>query len=329
LKTFSLILLTLFFGGVATIGSLWALGIVDPLALWRPKAPSRPPSGIPVLVSGRAIPAYTRITREHLVDPKTGDLAIRYLSPKTIEEKELIPANKIDQIIGRVLNRDKQPTYAFTEKDFFPRETRPGVVAGIPPGKRAFVLQGEKIAGIHELKAGDRFDLLGSLPVDFEKSLAKHKGVGVEDALLANQLSGNTLPKRASVKVLVQNGMIVVPVKVRQVPLGSGAPKGGQPPTKPVQEITIAVDPREVAPLMEALAINAHIVCVARSGRPDDPGESSVTPGLIASPNLRVVETIIGGKRQQLLFPRPGEGPANAAEDDPPPEPARRTAAVQ
>ena len=53
-----------------------------------------------------------------------------------------------------------------------------------------------------------------------------------------------------------------------------------------------------MAALTEALAIHAEVNCVARSGRPDDPGTSSVTPGSPPAPKVRTLETIIGGKRQ-------------------------------
>ena len=36
----------------------------------------------------------------------------------------------------------------------------------------------------------------------------------------------------------------------------------------PVQEIVIAVEPQEVAPLAEAMDLKYEITCVARSGRP-------------------------------------------------------------
>ena len=40
------------------------------------------------------------------------------------------------QITGRVVDHEKPPRYPFTELDFLPKGTRPGLVAVIPPGKR-------------------------------------------------------------------------------------------------------------------------------------------------------------------------------------------------
>ena len=80
-----------------------------------------------------------------------------------------LPPNVItdrSKIIGRVMNHEKGPGYVFTEADFMPVGTRFGVVAGIPPGKRSFTVEASKISGIHGLQLGDRFDLVGTLPVD-------------------------------------------------------------------------------------------------------------------------------------------------------------------
>jgi hypothetical protein len=71
--------------------------------------------------------------------------------------------------------------------------------------------------------------------------------------------------------------------------------------------------------LSEALAVHAEIICVARSGQPDDP-EDSVTPGMNPAPGLRTVETIVGGRRQVLIFPKPGQGPLELPAPEEPPK---------
>jgi Flp pilus assembly protein CpaB len=313
LRAVSFVVVTLVTAGVATVGSMWAMGIPLPfLAHKAAAAPLARKAGIAVLLSARPIPAYTKVTREYLFDAQ-GEPLVRYLTSEQVKKIGCI--TDVSQIVDRVLARDKRAGYAFTEKDFFPDGTRPGLVAGIPPGKRAFVLQGDKILGIHGLKAGDHFDLLGTLPVDWDKALARYRTSGMPDPMLAAQDSGS-LPKHASVKALVQNGVIVVATTIREVPVGSGGQKGA-PRTRPVQEITIALDPREVAPLTEALAVHAEVFCVARSGRPDDLGESSITLGSIARPQVQTLETIVGRKRQMLVFPRPGQGPQEPMSETP------------
>src|SRR6266513_2228693 len=82
-----------------------------------------------------------------------------------------------------------------------------------------------------------------------------------------------------------------------------------QIPTKPVQEIHISIDPKEVAPLHEALAIGANLVCVARSSRPDESKAKTFTPGSAPPSPIHAMETIKGNSRQTLYFPTPGKGP--------------------
>jgi hypothetical protein len=75
-----------------------------------------------------------------------------------------------------------------------------------------------------------------------------------------------------------------------------------------VQEIVIAVDPEEVPPLSEAVALSYEMTVVARSGRPDDAGDSRITLKATRS-GPRSVETIVGDKRQTLVFPGSGRSP--------------------
>ena len=53
----------------------------------------------------------------------------------------------------------------FIEADFLPKGTLPGVVAGIPPGKRALTLEAGKLKGVDKLQAGDHLDILAAVPV--------------------------------------------------------------------------------------------------------------------------------------------------------------------
>ncbi|MCI0682418.1 MAG: hypothetical protein L0Y71_09955 [Gemmataceae bacterium] len=298
--------LALVMGTVLTIGTLWALGVELPFLSRKAAAPQ--PSGFPLPVLAQSLPAYTKVTIEHFIDPRTRDFSVRYVSSKEEAEKLGFITDK-KEILNRVLTRDKAAGYPFLEKDLYPKDTRAGLVAGIPAGKRAFVLAADKVQGIHGLKLGDRFDLLASVPFDMDKAFAKLKLVGTP----APAHSG----KGARVRVLVQDGAIVLPVAIREIPTGPA--KGGKAPTKVVQEATIAVDPDEVAPLHEALAIQATLMCVARSGRTEEESMKTLTPGSPPPPPLHAMEVISGAKRQTLVFPVAGKGPQELAPEPMPP----------
>ena len=309
---------------VGTIGGvvvLAAVGVID-LPFLHKKATAQPapppPGSVAVILTPRPIPAFTLLTRDHLVDARSLEFAVMYLPGESVTRGGLLT---FDKISGRVLASDKAAGFAFTEKDFLPIGTRPGMVAGIPPGKRSFVLQSDRITGIQALQIGDRVDLLATLPVDFDKALEKYGKTGVPLFLAESQRShGSYLPRRAGVKALVQNGAVVLPVTTRKIAMANTMlGPDGRPKTKVVQEVTIAIDPAEVAPLTEALAVNAEMFCVAHSGLPDAP-PAQPTPGSNPAPRIGVTEIITGNKRSWRSF---GAGGAAAT------GPARRGAAEE
>lgn len=276
---------------------------------------------IAVPVSAQRIPRYTRITRDHLWDVQKMRLAVIHLPPGQVS-KDMF--TDMRQILGRVLDHDKAAGYAFTERDFLPPGTRPGLVAGIPAGKRAVRVEADKVSGIFGLQPGDRFDLVSAVPLDVGRGQAQSFGAagGVYGRQLDLQARLSNWQKQATVRVIVQNGVVVEPMITRQIPVFTRSlTQGGVTRTRPIQEIVIAVDPDEVAPLLESLAVDAEIACVPRSGRPDDPlmsrtpgqsprspfalpalGDGQGTGGAPAS-SLTMIETINGTTRDMVAAP--------------------------
>lgn len=255
---------------------LWYAGVIDLSGLRRPTRSTAGLVAVPIPL--RAIPAYTRITRDHLFDPQTQQVSVLYLPPASVTDVML---TRVGDIIGRVLDHDKGPGFVFTNADFLPRGTREGLVAGIPAGKRALRVDLEKVDGLIGLHIGDRFDLVATLPIDAGLNATRAFDVGgAFGAQLSLQARLQNWQKQATVQVLVQSGVLVEPVATRQVPVFSRTlTQGGITRMRPVQEAVIAVGPHEVAPLTEAMAVGATISTVPRSGRPDDP-QDSLTPGL-------------------------------------------------
>jgi hypothetical protein len=232
------------------------------------------------------------------------------MSAERIEQEGVI--TDLSQILGRVLARDKRVGYVFTERDFLPEGTRPGVTAGIPEGKRGVRLEANDVQGLVELNVGDRFDLLASLPVEHKGPSAAVAAIGgAFAAQSANQAALDGLDRQARVTVLVQSGTIVRPMRTRAVPTSNASLTRGQfTSTRPVQEVVIAVAPEEVAPLMEALAVGAKVVCVPRSGRPGDPLDSVTPERRPKSPyeqhagGFVMVETFDVNGRRMVAVPR-------------------------
>ena len=76
----------------------------------------------------------------------------------------------------------------------------------------------------------------------------------------------------------------------------------------PVEEVVIAVDPAEVAPVTQALATDVDVMCVVRSGRPGDPEADTETPGADPLADITTIDTLSGSKREYVSLPQHNSG---------------------
>ena len=284
---------------VSTVGFAWYKSWLLAKAL----APLVQPEGtIAVPITTQAVPAYTRLNRDHFWDAKARTIAVIYLYPN-----EIVPgtSTSLDQILNRVLAVDKKPGYAVTELDLLPKGTRAGIAGGVPPGKRAIVLGASLIHGIHGLRRGDHLDLVASIAVDPKPPSG---GRDARSILLAFQPPTSALgtaatKKKANVIVLAEDAVLVSPVTIRYLPSPT-APKGKgtESKGKPIEEVVIAVDPDEVTRVSEGLGVDAVVTAIAHSGRPDPPKTTIKPAPPPPGPSPTVIETIRGGKRTTLIF---------------------------
>lgn len=310
--------------GYLVLGGEFRVPLTDPpivLAFSKdegPKKAVRPAGTVLIPISTKDIRAFTKVTREHLWSGSAARWGTVPMREESLSDQIIVDRK---QILGRVLAKDKPAGYIFTEADFLPRGTQPGVVAGIPVGKRGLRVEASQIAGLFGLRVGDRFDLLSTVPVEAGGSGSSGSsgfgGLYGKQMELESRYSGG---RQARVRVLAQNAIVVSPVSTRRAPTTSTSlTQGVRTVTKPVQEVVIAVAPEEVAPLMEALAVSAKLNCVPRSGRPGD-AMDSVTPDLVPrspffgpvsnrdgaeedSSRFRFVETVRGSFRELIAVP--------------------------
>ncbi len=310
-----------FFVYVLIVGSV-TIPFTDPprvisFAEKEQERPWEPPAGsVMVPVSGRNIPAYAKLSRDDIWDRKNNRISAIYVRPEEVSDAMITDVKKL---LGRVLDHAKQPGYAFTEEDFMPEGTRPGLTAGIPVGMRGQRLELEKVSGLYALNPGDRFDLVATLPLEGDPTSTLRKLGGAYAERVAAEAQLENYGKQATVRVVVQNGVIVSPVETREIPVESATLTGGASTrTRPVQEVQIAIWPEDVAPLVEAIAVNAQLTAVPRSGHPDDP-KDSVTPSSSpkspfgessdgAAGSMSFVETVTGKSREVVPVP---SAPAN------------------
>ncbi|ANM29423.1 hypothetical protein ABI59_07225 [Acidobacteria bacterium Mor1] len=288
---------------------LVAVLVIALFDLW-PEPPRRasgpPPGQVVVPLSSVPLRAFEKIRREHLFVPGTTNPSVAYLDPEDVRAQGIMTTS---EILGRVLARDKASGYAFTENDFLPPGTREGLVAGIPPGMRAIRLPAERVDGLFGLRAGDRFDLVSTVPLN--------RSVGGEidmTGVLGGQGGLSASGMSASVQLIVQNGYVVSPIGTRAAPVFSQTlTRGAINQSRPIQEIVIAVAPQEVFAVTQALAVKAELTCVPRSGNSEEPvadpsnlhGNGTAHPG-IGPGGMSVVETIRGAERGFRAVPRSG-----------------------
>lgn len=219
----------------------------------------------------RPVRAYDAITRTDLINPQTGQLNVIWL-PKAQANAEI--HRDLSQIMGRVVGRDKKAGYVLSERDFLPKGTRPGLSAGIPPGKRSLTVEVKAVAGMELLRQGDVFDLMAVLPTreDPESNIEQAALLG---GVKPPDTRSGQLARQTGIKPLVIGGtMVAITQGASQSTKGAGelvVPAGrSRKKTKTEMVATIAIDPVEVSPLTEALGLEVKIFCVARSGHPDE-----------------------------------------------------------
>jgi len=278
------------------------------MLLWQSldESESARPQGVPegsvaIPVLATELPAYTQLQLEHLVDPRTGALAVIYLPEDSILDSTILDPS---ELVGRVLAGPKQPFRVFAKGDVLPPGTRPGLVAGIPPGKRALRIDASKVSGIVGLHQGDRFDLVATFPAK--------RGGSAQSVYGASGAAGAT--RRAQAQIVADGATVVSALESRAVPTGSAGRPG-----KVVQEMVIALAPEEIPAVTEALELAKRIDCIPRSGLPG--AEASAAESVAGrtaggrSPYDEPVVDMIEGNQRSLRFvpdealPTVGSGP--------------------
>src|SRR5579862_6245891 len=159
---------TFLVGGFLTVTVLAATGVVK-LPWWANAI--MPPSYegmVPVPVSIRNLKSGEKVTRDDFVDLQKGNVRVVYLKPEKLRTTTLV---QLEDIIGRVLARDKRADTAFSSEDFHPLGTRPGPTAAIPFSKRSLAIPADKLHGlVPGMKEGDRVDVVVTIVADPSKS---------------------------------------------------------------------------------------------------------------------------------------------------------------
>ena len=185
----------------------------------------------------------------------------------------------VNAIIGRVVKKDKRAGLGFQESTFFPQGTPEGIAGATPPGMRAVTLDATKLTGVHALNAGDRIDLMASVPVgDVGAFQSQHNSRLPSAALVASTSSGDT-DSATEPMLLAQGAVVLKPVYVRnEATTSASLTQGKRIQNVPKYEVAIAVAPGDVIPLQSALNKSLRITCIGHSMQPngDEAGATSL-----------------------------------------------------
>jgi len=255
--------------GVSGVLVAWAVGAFKSEAT-RQAADRTGQLAFPAIV--RPMAAYEMVTKDDFINPRTNQLNVVWLPEATAE----VASRDMSDLIGRVLSRDKQAGLVLTEADFMEKGTRPGLVAGIPPGKFAMSVEATGIPGLSQLRGGDRFDLLVSLPMqEGEDQLSNSEPAALFGGVKPPSMRVGQLSRRHGVKHLVTDGMLIALFRGEKSSTSgtAGLPTAPRANSRnaPAAETVfaeLAVDPEEIGPLTEALALGTSMTCVLRSGLP-------------------------------------------------------------
>ncbi|MEM8669867.1 MAG: hypothetical protein AAGG48_20240 [Planctomycetota bacterium] len=252
--------------GLASLTVAWSMGFFDG------EEPIDRTGQLAFPALSRPVSAFEPITREDLLDAQQ-QLNIIWM-PESVAD---VASRDIGELIGRVLKHDKSAGMVLTRYDFMPEGTKPGVSAGIPPGKFAVTIPSNDIPGLGQLRNGDRFDLMVALQEqegDRQTTVGNSEPAAVFGGVKPPSLRVGQLSRRHGVKRLVTGGHLVTLSrgKERSVRGSSGLtvkPSTSRTSTTPVTYAEIAIDEEEIGPLTEAISLNTPMTCIVRSGHPD------------------------------------------------------------
>lgn len=195
---------------------------------------------------------------------------------------------RLNQVIGRVLDREKSPNFGFTEGNFLPEGTRSGTVGGVPRGMKAYTLEAGKLVGIHGLKIGDKVDLLASIPLEkISSGGSLSSGSVIPASLVVDSSSKSRGSEYKEPRLVASDAQVIAPVYRRsKTTTSSSLIDGTSTRNTPVEEVVLAVYETDVPAVTEVLSLDIPIAVVAHSGRPKVEEDDTPPEGM-----MRVVVT--------------------------------------
>ena len=280
--------------------------------------PTAADGSIKVWTSYQPIPAFTKVGPRHLSMPN-GQLSLTPVFPDKHADVVFYEVLDVDKLLNRVLKVDKPANSAFKESDFLPEDTRAGVNAGIPPGKRGVWVDLSKVTGLADLQRGDVIDLVAAIAPSLQTKLDTTVLGKVADTVMKARLEAAAAETQkasaASTWVAARAATVIVPSRKRAVP-GSNPKRAN---AAMLEEAFLAIEPEDVVRLSQALAQEVTLLAAPRSSQPNDapveiedqmPEDAAATLRKLLTGDeegegtMQMVEVIRGGARETVTVPR-------------------------
>jgi hypothetical protein len=287
--TVLLIALLAVVGGIAIVASLAAAGVVTLPFMQKSTLAADKSSDhkgqIPIPIAARSVAVFNALQREDLFDPQTRTVKISWVEPETAKKMGFI--TQYPELLGRVLNHDKSPGYAFTEADFYPKGAQPTPANAVEPNMRGLYVDPNKIDGLAALKRGDHFDLMAVKPG--VSGASDHANTSYGSASIARSESDKRVWNTSS-RALVQAGKVIMALPAAS----AGKPKAGD-------QMYIQVSPDEFVDLQDALTLGARISCATRPAIAA--GATKPLPDPSAPVPTDSIEVLSGSKSRRFEIP--------------------------
>jgi hypothetical protein len=244
------------------------------------------------------------MTWDLLINPSTGMAVTEAKDVESLKKRGIIPM-EFSEIRDRVLAREKPVGAVFTEADFFPKGTLPGMQSLIPLGYRAVTVTPGKLKGSRTLAYNNHIDIIAA------QAYEEKDANGAIDPIMHRPLpKGSSLEnfRRARQEIVARDAIVITPATVEEIPTTKNDPHM-RPVPAPIEEMVIAVKISEVAGLEAAIADGSLLFADLRSGLPVTPDKNE--PELILPeppPQLTFVgptriETVKGRKHDVATVP--------------------------
>lgn len=224
--------------------------------LWSGGGEVRAANSIPVVLSMLPMQPGEQVTVPALWNQEQNTYNHMYIDKGAVAEKNYLDTPEL--VVGRVLRRPKPAGQAFTEFDFLPPGSKPGITGLVPDGMEALSIPADRIPGLTLLAFGDLFDLRRTVEAEqgakeMAEEILRNRSYSSE----ADRLRLASIVRGPAPRLLAQAGVVL-------------RPSSGVFDPRNKEKIVVAVHPDDLDGVIAALDAKGDIHCSPRKKTSED-----------------------------------------------------------